>query len=262
MPTTYTHDIFGKEVYKRLPREIKAVVREEKRLYLIGLHGPDILFYYHPFFKNKVSKTGYDLHEKEASEFFCRNIVRYQEEPSKGLMAYLIGFTCHFILDSCCHPYVSEYEKKNGVSHAGIETELDRYYMLREGKDPLRYRPGVSISPSLKSNRIIAGTFLGISEKQIAAALKGMKFYTDIMVCKTKRKREFLLGLLKLAGCYDSMEGQFMREEPDARCEISTDILRHLYEDALDEAVEAIKNVYRCMTEEERLSNRFNRNFE
>ena len=38
MPTTYTHDIFGKEVYKRLPSEIKEAIRESKSMYLIGLH--------------------------------------------------------------------------------------------------------------------------------------------------------------------------------------------------------------------------------
>ena len=43
MPTTYTHDIFGKEVYKRLPSEIKEAIGESKSMYLIGLHGPDIL---------------------------------------------------------------------------------------------------------------------------------------------------------------------------------------------------------------------------
>ena len=46
MPTTYAHDLFGKEVYKRLPSDMKALIRRHGDLYRIGLHGPDILFYY------------------------------------------------------------------------------------------------------------------------------------------------------------------------------------------------------------------------
>ena len=48
MPTTYTHDKFGKDVYKKLPEHIKAVIRKGKGLYRIGQHGPDIFFYYKP----------------------------------------------------------------------------------------------------------------------------------------------------------------------------------------------------------------------
>ena len=49
MPTTYAHDRFGREVYEQLPVNLKKIIRENKKLYLIGLHGPDIFFYYHPF---------------------------------------------------------------------------------------------------------------------------------------------------------------------------------------------------------------------
>ena len=44
MPTTYTHDLFGKKIYRQLPDEMKKVIRKNGDLYRIGLHGPDILF--------------------------------------------------------------------------------------------------------------------------------------------------------------------------------------------------------------------------
>lgn len=44
MPTTYAHDRFGREVYEQLPANLKKIIRENKKLYLIGLHGPDIFF--------------------------------------------------------------------------------------------------------------------------------------------------------------------------------------------------------------------------
>ena len=33
MPTTYAHDLFGKEVYKRLPSDMKALLRRHGDLY-------------------------------------------------------------------------------------------------------------------------------------------------------------------------------------------------------------------------------------
>ncbi len=44
MPTTFTHDVFGKEVFSRLSEELKQTIRQGKDLYRIGLHGPDIFF--------------------------------------------------------------------------------------------------------------------------------------------------------------------------------------------------------------------------
>lgn len=32
MPTTYAHDLFGKEVYKRLPSDMKALIRRHGEL--------------------------------------------------------------------------------------------------------------------------------------------------------------------------------------------------------------------------------------
>ena len=60
MPTTYAHDLFGKEVYKRLPSDMKALIRRHGDLYRIGLHGPDILFYY-MVSKNPVTQFGIEI---------------------------------------------------------------------------------------------------------------------------------------------------------------------------------------------------------
>ena len=81
MPTTYAHDRFGREVYEQLPANLKKIIRENKKLYLIGLHGPDIFFYYHPFSKNRVSDYGTFLHEQTASVLFEDEVKKYQRTP-------------------------------------------------------------------------------------------------------------------------------------------------------------------------------------
>lgn len=70
MPTTYAHYKFGKEVISALPRPLCSTVENHRELFDIGLHGPDILFYYHPMKRNTVNGQGYDLHDKPADLFF------------------------------------------------------------------------------------------------------------------------------------------------------------------------------------------------
>ena len=46
MPTTYAHDLFGKMVYRQLPAPLQQLIRENGELFRIGVHGPDILFFF------------------------------------------------------------------------------------------------------------------------------------------------------------------------------------------------------------------------
>lgn len=71
------HMIFlGKKVYRQMPKEVKRIIRENGELYRIGLHGPDIFFYYF-IFKNHVSNVGYRMHKEKARAFLSRGWNRY-----------------------------------------------------------------------------------------------------------------------------------------------------------------------------------------
>lgn len=262
MPTTYAHDLFGKEVYKRLPDECKCVIRQARSLYLIGLHGPDILFYNKPYKKNEISAIGYGMHDRIAAPFFKEAADTYKEEPSDALAAYLMGFVCHYILDSTCHPYVNTFEAENGVSHAAIEIEFDRYLKLREGKNPFTYYPlsGLCITP--KGNRVIASVIKGLKPEDVEVSLRSMRFYIKLLVTKNAVKRNLLLGAMKVLGCYQSLEGQVLRKEVIPACEESNETLEELFQNAIPEAVNAIENLWNVLLGQEALSERFQRNFD
>ena len=49
----------------------------------------------------------------------------------------MCGFVCHFILDSNCHGYIDNIIVETRITHFEIETELDRYLMLKDNLDPL-----------------------------------------------------------------------------------------------------------------------------
>ena len=261
MPTTYAHDRFGREVYQQLPPEWKRRIRDQKKLYLIGLHGPDLFFYYHPFQKNRISELGSRLHQQKASDFFGEQIRKVQEEPCEAMEVYLYGFVCHYLLDSACHPYIGEYLSRTGVSHAKIETCLDRELMLMDGKDPLRYHPAAGICPHTVGNEVIHRCFPSVSVSEIEECLRGMKRYTRVTICKKEWKRQFLRTGMKIAGCYDSMEGRIMPETMDPLCKEGVENLLSLYQKTLAEAPSVLQNFAEAVRGKEELSERFSRNF-
>lgn len=262
MPTTFSHDLFGKEVYQELPEEIKKIIHCGKSLYLIGLHGPDILFYHKPYRKNNISDVGYQMHSEIAAPFFQNAASVYKNNPNPLLASYLMGFVCHYILDSTCHPYVSNYEAQYGVSHAAIETEMDRFYKIREGKNPYSYRPQSSICITPKACEVISSVLTPLSADDIHSALKGMKFYVGLLVSRNALKRGLLLGALKIAGCYKSLQGQVMRKKPLPVCDCSTRNLQLLFEQAKPDAVKAIINLWNVLQDDDSLSDRFLHSYE
>lgn len=262
MPTTYAHDRFGKEVYRQLPGELKRIIRENKKIYLIGLHGPDLFFYYHPFTKNRISEYGSFLHEQKASILFEDEIKKYQECPSDAMEAYLLGFACHYLLDSTCHPYIEKFVDHTGISHARIETSLDQYLMLEDHLDPLSYHPAAPICPHTAGNRVIHQCFPEVSEAEIVECLKGMKFYTRITICRHSAVRNFLLAMMRLAGCYDSMAGRVMPGKPEKECSTGTKNLILLYQRALEEAPGELIKLDQVLRGNGVLSSKFAHNFE
>ena len=90
MPTTYAHDLFGKEVYKRLPSDMKALIRRHGDLYRIGLHGPDILFYY-MVSKNPVTQFGIEMHHEKARAFFEKGCGRSEEMMMRHFLHIFLG---------------------------------------------------------------------------------------------------------------------------------------------------------------------------
>lgn len=236
MAATYTHDRFGRDVYRRLPREMKRQIRSDKKLYLTGLHGPDIFFFYHPLSSNSLVKMGHEMHERKASEFFEHVRRVYRKHPEDRVLAYALGFACHHLLDSACHPYINSYRQSSGISHAMQEAELDRAFMLEDGKNPFTYTRSCGICPSQPGLRVIQWCFPGVALEDIVESLKGMKFYTSLLNQQHALLRNGLLLGMKLAGVDYSLSDQVLRKRPDEKSVLAVKNLMILYGRALEEA--------------------------
>ena len=168
MPSTYAHFRAGQRLRARLTGTPKAAVEAHPELYNIGLHGPDILFYYEPYHKNRVSAVGYRQHEKSGASFFsfAAKAIRSGAGRAQDL-AYLYGVLCHFALDVRCHGLIGEKMVQSGLSHAEVEVELDRALLTRDGFAPASAHLVGHIVPTHRNAAVIEKFYPGVSAAEV-----------------------------------------------------------------------------------------------
>lgn len=148
MPSTYAHRRFGANVLDHLPAPLREKLEAHRELYDIGLHGPDLLFYYHAEKSTPVAALGNAMHDEPGRMFFDRaRRVVHEEADREAALAYALGYVCHFALDSTCHPFVEQFTRESGVTHCEIETEFDNMLLRRDGYDPLTFFTASHIHP-------------------------------------------------------------------------------------------------------------------
>lgn len=262
MPTTHTHYKFGQEVLSTLPRPLKKSIEENQTLYNIGLHGPDILFYYFPLFKNPVNSQGYAMHDKSAADFFnhAKMIIERSSDKDAAL-AYIYGFICHFALDSECHKYIEKMIHVSGISHSEIEMELDRLLLVEENIDPVNYLSTYHVKPTKENAEVIAPFFEDLPPEKIKKTLRSMIFYHKLLLAPGSFKRKVLYAGLKITRTYDSMHGMIMSETPNPDCKDYLILLKKLYTGAVPLAAGLIMNYQRAVTQDIPLPSRFDQTF-
>ena len=242
MPSTYAHRRFGADVLQQLPAALQDQIGKNRALFDVGLHGPDLLFYYHAAKSSPVSALGNAMHEQPGRVFFerARGVVR-QAKDRDAALAYALGFVCHFALDSTCHPYVEAYTRQSGVSHCEIETEFDDMLLRRDGYDPLTFFTASHIHPSAENARVIAPFYRDISEQTALEALKGMITVHKVLQASNPVKRWVVLTGMRVAGKYEFMHGLVANPQPNPKCVRSSQKLEELYKTAVPLAVRLIE---------------------
>ena len=181
MPTTYAHYRFGTQMLNQMPGDIRRVAKRFRRLFDMGLHGPDLLFY-GPSLPTKGMKPGRKFHYQTGKDFFTRVCRGLRLEPNEAGCAYLYGLLCHYCLDSLCHPFVEEQTKPGQCSHAEIEAEFDRFLLETDGKIP-PHRQDLSLHIRLTPGECetAARFYPGISTSQIRLCVQNMSLLTKLM---------------------------------------------------------------------------------
>lgn len=259
MPAAYSHDVFGRIVLKKAPKELKNLLSEHQQAYRIGLQGPDILFYYRFWQKNGISRLGHLLHEQPAADFF-ESRRKYLADDEKA--AYILGFLCHFMLDSACHPYIARAMEIYGVGHDELETELDRALLLRTGKDPLAYHTMAFLVPDrARAERIAEVIGASLKGGEVTEALWSMRLLTGITVCGTKGKYALLSGAMDAVGVRD-FKGHLLGPEGNARCGEAVSELEKLLLCAAAEAADVMRSYWEGNGKNADIPARLCRNYE
>lgn len=259
MPTTYAHDLFGKLLYRELPSSMKEVLKKHTNLYRIGLHGPDIFFYF-MIHHNPVFSFGEKMHDESADEFFENGMRLYRRTGNDEILAYLYGFAAHFLLDSTCHPYINRMHREGVISHTLLEKEYDRHLMIRTGKDPLFYRPSDCIVPKKRYAWIIHQVIPEIHTSTVYLSLVHMKWITNSMLPdKRDVKNRLIHNTGKLLGNHGlvGMSEHFMKRMPPEGYEEQLADLDSLFEKALCEAPGYMKELEKLSRQKDVLSERW-----
>ena len=256
MPSTYAHFVFGKKVFRKQPEKVRELIRNNRWLYLIGLHGPDVLFYYKALTTNPVNTVGFSWHDRPAAEFFepaaavCRGLSGERREAA---LSYLLGFMCH--------GYVEKKIHVSGISHTEIEVEFDRMLMVRDGLDPLRHSLTGHIRPTAGNAAVIADFFPDITQEQAERALRSMIWYNRLLLAPGAGKRALICAVLKLSGNYEAMRGQLVNRNTNLACLDSSIRLEKLMERAVPLSVRLSENFLRFLEGRGRLDPYFEKTF-
>ncbi len=131
MPASYAHYRFGKLLLPNLPPDVRQTVQRFRRMYDMGLQGPDFFFYYNPLLSTAVGALGPAFHRQTGQEFFP---VACKAATSEAAKAYLYGLLGHYCLDSLCHPLIHRLEQIDEARHVQLESELERFLLVLDGE--------------------------------------------------------------------------------------------------------------------------------
>ena len=140
MPYNFTHALVGLTALQHTSEAVSTLVSKNLGEFLIGTMGPD------PYFGDSMPKPLFadcrlDLaakfHTLDARTLFAALFPLAKDSAAK--QAYVLGFLCHFLLDTNAHPYIEA--RFLGEAHTPAEIQIDLMMTSR-----LSY-PGVPEKP-------------------------------------------------------------------------------------------------------------------
>ena len=195
MPASYAHYRFGRLVLSSLPGPQRQCIQRFRRMFDLGLQGPDIFFFYNPLTKNPLAPLSAAYHGKSGRELFSAACVRAESEAAK---AYLYGLLAHYCLDSACHPFVQQQVDRGAANHVALEAEFDRYLLaLDDTEAPHTY----DMSPKLKLTRgecmTVAEFYPPVTGGKVSLCVKNMALLHKFAAGKNRDRNRAILQKLK-----------------------------------------------------------------
>ena len=200
MPTTYAHWRFGDKCIRMLPDDLQNIILNNRAIFDYGVHGPDIFFYYNCLKHNEVNRYGSAMHDIPYKDTLAQIKENFKKTENKDMaLSYLLGFTCHFTLDSYCHGFIEKVDETTPYSHGKIESQFDRYLLIKDGFNPVTKSVTDMFHPDEKMAKVISGLFNKFDEDIIYKTLKDQKLYLNLLKDNSDIKRFFLTTAMDIA---------------------------------------------------------------
>jgi len=150
VPSVIAHYLLAEKIRKNL------TIRLFDQAFYCGAQGPDFLCFHRMLplmFGKSLNNAGLLLHRENPKKTFGIISDYFAKCNNDIIKSYLLGFVCHYALDSIAHPYiyamVDEYRRELSVPekisdtkiHHKIESMLDVIILRSEtGKEPTKFR--------------------------------------------------------------------------------------------------------------------------
>ena len=259
MPTVYAHWVFGEECYKQMPKNIQDIIRENRDLYNLGVHGPDIFFY--DLLDSRILKYGSKLHNIPAEVFFKKAKLVYDKNGKKDeMLAYLLGYLTHFVLDSSAHSYIEHKRQHSKVTHSLIESQWDRHLILLDNRQSNLVDRSETLKPNRENAKIIS-LFYPFNSFQVLKACYWQKYIIRALNCISIRKQNILQKILLTFKQYFYVD-LFVGFEEDKRCRDSNLRLDKIDKKALKLYSKLMNNLINYLKGKQDLDEYFNYDLE
>lgn len=237
MPACYAHYRFGREVLPKLPSDARQCIQRFRRMYDMGLQGPDFFFYYfNPLSKTNVPNLARSFHRQSGQEFFTRACAQADTEAAK---AYLYGLLGHYCLDSACHPFIKRMVDIGEARHTALESEFERYLMEKDGlPSPHTQDRSGRIKLTRGECMTVAGFYPGSTGGMVSAGVRGMAFSMKFLARPDREQTEKILKRLNATLPEHMIPGEAVE---DYAFQIGE--LQELYDQALARFPELLKQL-------------------
>ena len=233
MPSAYAHYRFGTEILPGLPADVRRPIQRFRRMFDMGLQGPDPFFYYNILMNTPVGSLGKKLHAMTGQEFFAMVCRRYRQEPTEAGEAYLYGLLCHYCLDSLCHPFIREISAEGKIGHTELETEFDRFLLAADGKTPPHtHDRSRHITLSKGECVTVSGFFPPATPADIHRSVSHMAAILKFLASPRGPKRTALNAAISITG--DKFSQHVMPPMANPNCAHLDEELMGLYQKALE----------------------------
>lgn len=236
MPDIIAHCWYGDLISTRLFNDrLRNIIKKHRGVFMLGCQGPDIFIAYHCLplqGKRNIKKVrgcAELLHDEKINESF-KSLMDNVSIDDETMVAYVVGYYCHWALDKTVHPYVfyetGSINEKAGNKHALFEMQIDKQLIADNKLDTSYYCPKKLIKVKENEKKAIAKLIrtvldrcygAGISENLIVDSINDFINVYKLLWDPDYKKHGFIGKLDSLMGLNGLATSMMLPEKYDDR---------------------------------------------